>query len=213
MIDLGNVGRGAPPMPRSTGKTANATTKNSATFRLPGENSIYGGGDGLGQQVYADYTKDSTPEDPIVRISGESLSGSFDFIVHINDIDPRHASYAELCALVGHKSKIGEYKSRSGWLDPVPVDVEVGDFIKPQNFLSKIKTSIANNCRNGCPQIYQDGERLLAFYENFLEKNGKDSWSPSVTVDSLRDYASHKQSLNAALRSFLNTLPSYSMIR
>lgn len=210
MIDLLTIGRGAPPVPRTTGRVANTSTKLNITVRLRGENTIFGGLDKYNQSVYVDYTKDSTPEDPIVRISGDAFSGSYDRIVHINDIDPRRASYAELCALIGHKTKTGEYKGRSEWMDVLPVDVEPGDVTKPQNLINKIKASISKNRRYGCQEIYQVGERLLAFYEDIIAKK-EQAAAPPVSADSLRDYASHKQSVNSALQSFLNTPSRYSV--
>ena len=69
-------------------------------LRMKGENCIYSGGrfsdSATFQNIYAEYTSDSTAEDPVVRISGTAESGKFDFICHIRDIDPSNASYAEL---------------------------------------------------------------------------------------------------------------------
>ena len=50
------------------------------------------GKNGKFQEFCAHYTEDSTPEDPIVRISGVANSGPFDLIRHINDIDPANAA-------------------------------------------------------------------------------------------------------------------------
>ena len=65
--------------------------KEAIYLRLLGERGIYSGGrpgkTGM-QTVYVEYTADSTQEDPIVQISGTADSGTFDFLCHINDIDP-----------------------------------------------------------------------------------------------------------------------------
>ena len=39
------------------------------------------------------------------------MSGSYEEVVHINDIDPTNATYPELCALLAHQQRIGAYTS------------------------------------------------------------------------------------------------------
>ena len=53
------------------------------------------------QEIYAEYTTDSTAKDPIVSVWGTSDSGAYDFTCHVKEIDPSNASYAELAALFG----------------------------------------------------------------------------------------------------------------
>ena len=50
-------------------------------MRLPHQNCVYTGGlrNRVNQNVYAEYTEESTEDDPIVRISGEADGGPFDF--------------------------------------------------------------------------------------------------------------------------------------
>ena len=82
-------------------------------LRLPNENTVFSGSHAgqnhTMQTIYAEYTADSTPEDPIVRVTGASDSGPYDFTCRIKDIDPSNASYAELAALFGYLQKTGAY--------------------------------------------------------------------------------------------------------
>lgn len=161
------------------------------TVRLPGENCIYSGGDGLGQSAYIEYTEDSTAEDPIVRITGNSLSGEYDQIVHINDIDPDNATYPELCALFRHLHKTGqadEYQL-TGLVDhPIPSEVEKGDYSKRQNFTQKIEACISKNQRYN-PDVAQEGRLLLAVYEKIAAAQANKVNGVVDHADALLDYA------------------------
>ena len=75
------------------------------------EQCIYSSTAADGQSVHVMYEEDSTPEDPVVRIFGNSQSGEYEEIVHINEIDPSNATYPELCALLAHKNRTGVYTS------------------------------------------------------------------------------------------------------
>ena len=98
------------------------------------ENTIYSGGTGS-QSVYVEYTDDSTAEDPIVRIRGEADSGAYDFTCHIDDIDPEHASYAEMCALIGWEERVNP-SGKKGLLMPTPLGMDVGNVTQKQNFVN-----------------------------------------------------------------------------
>ncbi len=110
-------------------------------LRRPVEGTVFSGGrggrNGAFQEVYAEYTADSSPEDPIVRVSGTSDSGPYSFTCHIKDIDPSHASYAELAALYGHLVKTGAFQSAldSGVL---PTGLETGDVTEKRDYLGLI---------------------------------------------------------------------------
>lgn len=150
------------------------------SVRIPGANCVYSGGDGLGQTAYAEYTDDSTQSDPIVRISGHSLSGDYEKMVHLNEIDPNHASYPELCALLGHQQKIGVYQPKHGMILGVPLDVDRGDYSQPQNFTQKISGSIAYNRRNGNLSMANLGEALLRCYERFIGKKREEEMAVAI---------------------------------
>lgn len=140
------------------------------TIRLPGENCVYTGGimgSRIHQNVYVEYTEDSTADDPVVRISGEADSGSFDFVCHINDIDPRNASYAELSALYGHLVKTGEYHSTGGAVTPYGYEFfGARDMLKKQDFIAGISALSASD-RIG-PRGQADAKYMLSVYQNFM---------------------------------------------
>lgn len=164
--------------------------------RLPGENCIYAGGDGAGQSAYVEYADNSTEDDPIVKITGRSLSGDFNQTVHINDIDPNNATYPELCALLAHMRETGDYQQKSGLLRPVPLDVEGGDYSKRQNFSSKIQNSINHNQQYGNTSMALSGNQLLSVYEKFLDRKSKSA--ETQQVDLLLDYAGHMRTTQSA---------------
>ena len=124
-------------------QTSSVTEGPSIHLRMPGENTVcstaLAGRNNTMQEVYAEYTADSTPEDPIVRVSGISDSGPYNFTCHIKDIDPSSASYAELAALFGHLEKTGAFQSS---LCPaprvIPTGLETGDITVRRDYLSMI---------------------------------------------------------------------------
>ena len=146
-------------------------------LRMKGENCIYSGGrfsgSGTFQDIYAEYTADSTAEDPIVRISGTADGKRFDFTCHIHSIDPSNASYAELAALYGYLCHSGAYQPNfnSGVL---PCGMECGDILQKQDFISKLKSFAASSSQNSFwprfgPAIYAHTEELLKVYHNFSQ--------------------------------------------
>lgn len=144
------------------------------TIRLPGEDCVYTGGikgNRINQNVYVEYTDDSSADDPVVRISGEADSGSFDFVCHINDIDPRNASYAELSALYGHLVKTGEYRSSTGGA-VTPYGYEFfgsRDMLKKQDFIAGISAlSVSDRIE---PHGRADAKYMLRVYQNFIQRS------------------------------------------
>ena len=130
------------------------------------ENTIYSGGTGS-QTVYAEYTDDSTAEESIVRIRGEADSGAYDFTCHIDDIDPEHASYAEMCALWGHLYKTGEFSFRFGGEDRavIPFGVDAGDITQKRNYMDMIDRMTTSQQFDQANQI--SAKELLDLYQKF----------------------------------------------
>ena len=135
------------------------------------EKSVYSGGIGMGggQTVYAEYTDDSTQEDPIVRILGKASSGEYEFICHINDIDPTRASYAEMCALFGHLQKTGKYTPNPGIVhnNVLPHGINTGDVTQRQDYMSRINAMTTS-------QMFSQSNRdeaklLLKLYQDFIQ--------------------------------------------
>lgn len=154
-------------------KHQNTTFQASApiTVYMLNEKCIYSGGGPNGQSVHVMYEAGSTAEDPIVRIFGNSQSGEYEKVVHINDIDPADATYPELCALLAHKTRTGEYTPEKGTLlMPLPVGVEQGDYSQKFDYVQMIKDYVSSNKQNGHLWLASSGESLLEFYDSYLAK-------------------------------------------
>ena len=156
------------------------------------EQCIYSSTAADGQSVHVMYEEDSTPEDPVVRILGNSQSGEYEEIVHINEIDPSNATYPELCALLAHKNRTGVYTSgEKRLLDPVPFGMDRGNYSARGNFVQKIREYGSSNQQNGGYWVSTtgDGESLLNFYDRYLEelsqntKNTQKAALASLTID------------------------------
>lgn len=149
---------------------------------IPQENTVCSSGRG-NQYVYAEYTEDSTPEDPIVRIYCRADSGNYEFTRHIKDIDPSHATYAELAALHGHQEKIGASQKTTG-LSALPLGYEMGSFMQKQDFLSGLRNFSMSEMFS--PNILQDAKDLLNFYTGILDSK-KQNVGESVAYRALLD--------------------------
>lgn len=122
-----------------------------------------------GQTFGVSYTEESTSEDPIVHIRGNSLSGPFDEIVHIHDIDPRNASYAELSALVGHLGKTGELDTNGGWLSGLPCDVPKGDIHQKKDYTKVLQDYMNGRGKYNLPMTMQ-AQTLLSAYQKQINQ-------------------------------------------
>lgn len=160
---------------------AQQTEQGPIRMYLPRENTIYSGGPGY-QTVYVEYTTDSTAQDPIVRIRGQASSGEYDFICHINDIDPEQASYAEMCALWGHLRTTGEISFQFGGEDRpvIPYGVDTGNILQRQNYMSKIDKMTTSQMFDQANQI--SAKNLLNIYQNFIDGNGTPNIAASNSV-------------------------------
>lgn len=147
-------------------------------FLRMGENILCSGGvGGANPQTYeAEFTADSTDEDPIVRIRGTANSGEFDFTCHIRDIDPRNASYAELAALNRWLCRTGVYQTKSPNQagSVLPCGMDCGDVSKKQDFISGIQNFItsasnASHYPKYGPSIYTHARELLEMYLEFSQ--------------------------------------------
>lgn len=153
------------------------------------KDTVYYGMDGDNQDVHVTLAEGSTEDDPIVRIQGHSLSGEFDFIRHIKDIDPSNASYAEMCALIGWQERINPTQKK-GLLMPTPLGMNVGNVTRNQNFVSLSSQYLASGMFS--PNIANQTEKLLELYQKLMVS--KDS----STAD-MQAYASYRRVGDAAL--------------
>ena len=148
---------------------AQQTERGSLFLYLRRENTIYSGGIGY-QTVYAEYTFDSTEEDPVVRIKGQASDGEFDFTCHINNIDPKQASYAEMCALFGHLQKTGQIPCEANlykYFNVLPCGTNTGDVTQKMNYITTIDKMTTS-------QMFSESNRavariLLKLYQNFID--------------------------------------------
>lgn len=142
----------------------------TSVLYLRTENTLYSGSLGGTQTVYAEYTPDSTAEDPVARIRGNNHDGEFDFICHINDIDPANASYAEMCALFGHLQKTGQIPSEAyvhQHLNVLPFGTNTGDVTQKMDYITAIDKLATS-------QMFSESNRavariLLKLYQNFMD--------------------------------------------
>ena len=149
---------------------AGSTAAEMITMRLPHQNCVYTGGlrNCVNQNVYAEYTEDSTEEDPIVRISGEADSGPFDFTCHINDIDPRNASYAEMSALYGHLVRLGRFSNTTSAVTPYGFEFYGSrDMLKKQDFIAGISAVSESNRIDA--NVRADAKYMLGVYQQFMQ--------------------------------------------
>lgn len=146
------------------------TATETIRMRLPRQNCVYTGGlkNRIPQNVYAEYTEDSTEEDPIVRISGEADSGPFDFTCHINDIDPRNASYAEMSALYGHLVKTGKFGNANSAVTPYGYEFYGSrNMLKKQDFIAGISAVSESNRIDA--NVRADAKYMLGVYQQFMQ--------------------------------------------
>lgn len=196
---------------------ASSKQANTVNVRLPGENCIFSGGRGMTQSVYVEYTKDSTPENPIVRITGMADSGAFDYTMRIRDIDPTNANYAEMCALYGHQREIGAISSfQTDTIAPVPVGTEVGDFMQRRNYMEAISSVASSDMFSS--SINLSGEEFLKLYKDYIENSRNEAEKAAehealmAAVDSMLDdgdsidFKEVYERLSATSRDTLNDL-------
>ena len=142
----------------------------TSVLYLRTENTLYSGSLGGTQTVYAEYTPDSTAEDPVARIRGNDYDGEFDFICHINDIDPTNASYAEMCALFGHLQKTGQIPIEANLyrhFNVLPCGINTGDVTQKMNYMTAIDKMTTS-------EMFSESNRavagiLLKLYQSFID--------------------------------------------
>ena len=142
----------------------------TSVLYLRTENTLYSGSLGGTQTVYAEYTPDSTAEDPVARIRGNDYDGEFDFICHINYIDPTNASYAEMCALFGHLQKTGQIPIEANLyrhFNVLPCGINTGDVTQKMNYMTAIDKMTTS-------EMFSESNRavagiLLKLYQSFID--------------------------------------------
>ena len=165
--------------------TSSASSQSIHVYML-NETCIYSGGGQNGQSVNVMYTPDSTAADPTVKIFGHSMSGDYEEIVHINDIDPTNATYPELCALLAHQHRIGAYKPvENKLLRPAPIGLSP-DYSKRMDYVSLIREHMSDT---DAVYFIDATPELLDFYERCLnELNERTNKEENVSLPAQIDY-------------------------
>ena len=97
---------------------------------------------GRKQSIRVEYTADSTPEDPIVRIYGTSYYGEYSYVRRLRDIDLTDASYTEMYALLAHEKTLERGSGQNATpgeltLERIVADTKAGDFMEKRNYLDE----------------------------------------------------------------------------
>lgn len=170
-------------------QTASGVSTNQLPPICGGENVAASGGhagaNGSMQSYCAHYTGDSTPEEPIVRITGISDSGPFDFLCRLNDVDPANASYVELAALRGHLAKTGVYTNSQYSSGPLPYTMELRDDItRKHNFIAEIQNSLTQSSPIiPTPSGILGAKELLALYQDYTSGDSPVSLQSTSALD------------------------------
>lgn len=170
----------------------------SPEWRIPPatDNMLYYGSrvDGQNvQKVHVLLVEGSTEEDPVVRIKGHSYNGEFDFTCHVKDIDPRNASYAEMCALFGWQRKLDPSGFDDKLMFPTPLGMEVGNVLQRQDFVSRSSSYLASG--KFSPSIADQTKNLLALYDQVIQSN---------QPDDIQAYCAYRRAADDALMELLD---------
>ena len=149
-------------------------------------------GMGDGQDVHVLLMEGCTEEDPVVRIKGHSYNGEFDFTCHVKDIDPRNASYAEMCALFGWQRKLDPSGFDDKLMFPTPLGMEVGNVLQRQDFVSRSSSYLASG--KFSPSIADQTKNLLALYDQVIQSN---------QPDDIQAYCAYRRAADDALMELL----------
>jgi len=107
---------------------------------------------GRTQSIRAEYTADSTAEDPVVMLYGTSYYGDYRYTRRLRDIDLRNCTYPEMYALLAHEKALtmertgGQPDETAAYTNEVTLDklaeeLPAGDFMKERNFLDEYARS------------------------------------------------------------------------
>lgn len=93
--------------------------------------------------------------------------------MNVNDINPQNASYAELCALVGHQQQSGMLRANAalGICRPTPLGMQIEDFMQKANYMHKSQQYLSSGKIS--ESIHNQGNELLNLYQGVAEKYGR----------------------------------------
>jgi len=201
-------------------RTAQANQRTSfhsnKVLKLPNvtEDTLYAQTVGDEQSVHIQLTKDTTEENPVLRITVRYYDKEYDFTRNVKEIDPQNATYAEMCALASWENKIGNLPIYKGALRVVPVGMEIGDVMQKQNFAARCSSYIASG-KFG-PNITAQAKDMLGFYQKVIANGNFSNYDTKDSTASRRAMDEALQELMDALETHdftANNMTAYSAYR
>lgn len=162
------------------------------------ENTLYAQTVGDDQSVHIQMTENTTEENPVLWITVRYYDKEYDFTRNVNDIDPRNASYAEMCALASWENKIGNLPLFKGKLLLVaPLGMDIKDVMQKQNFVDRCGKHLASvRYDPGSSTAYKD---LLALYQKIAADG-------NFSDDETKTSAASRKAMDQALRELMDAL-------
>ena len=119
--------------------TAAAAPHTSIVY-LKTDDMLYSGGNGTGLSFYIKYAPNSTDEDPTVVAKGVDENGTeFEQTIHINDINPQHASVVEMHALEAYLDV-----DKNGGLSSLPMETGMMGLHDRADFMGLFEKQISD---------------------------------------------------------------------
>lgn len=133
---------------------------------------------GIGGSVNVKYHESSTEEDPVVIAWGINSNGSaYKQLIHLNDVNPNHASPAEMLALKAHLAKSGKQDASNTDSGALWISLESFDVTQKTDFEEYYKEWIATQQLANNPSqaaLYKlELERLLFYHHQNDNQNDK----------------------------------------
>lgn len=120
-------------------KAAN-TAPHTFIVYMKTDDMLYSGGNGTGLSFYIKYAENSTDDDPTVVARGVDENGKeFEQTIHINKINPQHASIVEMRAL---ESYLGVDKN--GGLSSLPPETGMMGLHDKADFMDMFEKQISD---------------------------------------------------------------------
>lgn len=139
------------------------------------DDMLYSGGNGSGLSFYIKYAENSTKEDPTVVAKGVDENGKeFEQIIHINDINPRHATVVQMHALEAYLGV-----DKNGGLSSLPHDPSPGNMglYDRADFIEMFRNSIRDMKTLGEGKLAAYYQRSMKMYWEFMMEKGESGTS------------------------------------
>lgn len=128
------------------------------------DDMLFSGGNGTGLSFYIKYAENSTKEDPTVVAKGIDENGKeFEQTIHINKINPSHASYVEMHAL---ESYLGVDKN--GGLTSLPPESGMMGLHDKADFMQMFEKQISDMRFLSQQKVASYYQRSMQAYWDFM---------------------------------------------